>query len=43
MTRRGKQASKEAVSAASEKGNAEPIVERDGGGKTQSGNTQYKK
>jgi hypothetical protein len=43
MTRRGKEASKAAISAASAKGNAEPTVERDGGGKTQSGNTQYKK
>lgn len=43
MTRRGKHASKGAVSAASAKGNAEPTVERDSRGKTQSGNTQYKK
>lgn len=42
MTRRGKEASKGAVSAASAKGNAEPTFEREHG-KTQSGNTQYKK
>ncbi|WP_018661781.1 YuzL family protein [Heyndrickxia acidiproducens] len=43
MARLKKNPSKAGVSAASVKGNAGPTVERDGGGKVNSQNNQYKK
>ncbi|WP_173108283.1 YuzL family protein [Bacillus sp. KH172YL63] len=43
MAKRKKDPSKAAVSAASVKGDAGPVVEMDGGGKRNSQNNQFKK